>query len=786
MKKVMISNNWMFESSEQGKKPVDLPHDYVVGNPRDPQAAGGVNTGFTTGTKGQYTKYMVFGEAPHYMLQLDGAYMCAKIWFNDNLLAMHPHGYTPYLVDLSGRVRAGRNNKIRVTTDTMDPSSRWYNGGGLYRDVFLWSGGKVRVEPFDLFITTEAVEEGEARMNAALTVTADVAAEAAVHFAITFAGDPVMAFDQALSLQAGKNAFDIPFAVEQPRLWDCDNPNLYAVTVTISVDGAVEDTYDSTFGIRTMVCTGKDGLLINGKETKLRGGCIHHDNGGLGAAANPSAIRRKLTILKNAGFNAIRNAHNPPSTALLEICDSLGLYVMDEAFDMWNVPKNPNDYSLWFRDWYARDIALMVRRDRNYPCVISYSIGNEIEERQGTSDGAYWAEMLCAEIRKHDATRLVTSALCGMWYACEEDAPEDYKEDFQTYNKQGFADAGYGTVESSFAPRVHDYAVPLDIVGYNYLHFRYDHDAEANPDRVYFGSETKALEFAKSWGGVMRHKNIIGDFTWTAYDNLGEAGCGRSVWARDGELLDYAPGYWPWRTCYQGDFGLCGFKQPQSYFRESFWHEDMAPAMFAVHPEHYGEGFSGTGWHWYDVLDTWSFEDAYLGKPVEVQVYTAADEVQFVLNGRPVAIAIPEEHIARAGIPYERGTLVAVAYKKGVEMGRCSLSTTGEAAKLQLEAETAEAAADGRELIYVRAYILDAAGNRVAAAANELTCTVEGAVLNCFFSEDPMSEDDYMSGVCHAFEGRALAIVSSKTAGTATIRVAGEGLETAECTVIFR
>ena len=271
---------------------------------------------------------------------------------------------------------------------------------------------------------------------------------------------------------------------------------------------------------------------------------------------------------------------------------------------------------------------------------------------------------------------------------------------------------------------------------------------------------------------------MLGDFTWTAYDNLGESGTGRALWARDGIVPGICIAPYPYRTCYQGDLDLCGYRRPQSYFRESVWIGNTEPRIFTTHPEHTGEGFTGTGWHWYDVLDTWTFEDRYLGKPVKADVYTEADEIVFLLNKTEVARAVPEKGIASAMIPYEKGELTAVAYKNGYECGRSSLHTVGKPAAVKVAAEKETFAADARDLCYFDIMIVDADGDRIPDAKNELTCLVDGGELMGIFSGDPCNEDEYTTNRCHAFEGRALAIVRTRCPGNVTVHVGSNGLHT--------
>lgn len=778
MRKTCISKGWYLTApGTDGFVQVDLPNDYTIGLPRSADVAGGASNGFFPGGNGRYVQYLrPDGNAQHVILDLDGAYMCAEIYLNGDLLAMHPHGYTPFLQELTGRLRPGRTNKLEITTHGLQRSTRWYSGAGLYRDAFLWTGGAVRVEPWDVFVTTPRADESGALARVEYRVASDLDCEASIEARIVSpAGETVARAQAAFAARKGeKTPVALEMTIDSPALWDVDNPNLYTLETEIRAHGETTDTAETVFGVRTIEADAEHGFRLNGKPMKLRGGCIHHDHGVLGAAAFPAAEERKARLLKQAGFNALRIAHNPPSLALLEVCDRIGMLVMDEAFDMWRNEKNETDYHLWFEDWWARDIAAMVLRDRSHPCVISYSIGNEIVERDGRSDGAAWSARLSAEIRKYDSTRFVTSGVCGMWSRPEPIDPEDYRQDFY----QGYADAGEGGPETSWPYRTEGYMAPLDIVGYNYLYQRYALDHKLFPQRVIWGSETHAIHFYESWKAVLENDHVIGDFTWTAYDNLGEAGTGRACWARDGHIDHISLADYPWRTCYQGDLDLCGYRRPQSYFREAVWLGNTEPRIFTTHPEHYGEGFSGTTWHWYDVLDTWTFDDAYLGKPVKADVYTDADEIAFLLNGREIGRARPEGAIASLDIPYEKGELTAVAYKNGAECGRSSLHTVGAPAGVKVEPESSAFAADHRDLCYFDITVVDATGERVPDAGNELTCLVDGGELMGVFSGDPKNEDQYTSNRCHAFQGRALAIVRASAPGQVTVHVGGSGLRT--------
>lgn len=779
MKKISFSEGWRFEGYAYKypnfQKPqvivesLDLPHDFSVKLPRTEEAYGGAANGFYDGGYGRYSKYLDFGDWEHAILDVDGAYMCSRVYLNEHMLSLHPHGYTPYLVDLSEKMRRSGRNKVVITTQNLQPSTRWYSGAGLYRDVFLWVGGSIRIEPRDIFVTTKSADEKKAVVSVAVTVTADYAKD--VDIELSVGSEKITC---PLTLVQGRNEKELLLEVENPRLWDAENPNLYTLTARITAGGKEEDTAVVTFGIRTVAVSTKEGLLVNGKAVKLRGGCIHHDHGGLGAAAFPAAEERKISLLKKAGFNAVRTAHYPPSLALLEACDRLGMYVMDEAFDMWYDPKNQLDYSLWFADWWDRDIKSMVLRDRNHPCVISYSIGNEIFEISRGNDDNGWTRKLVAEVKKYDSTKPVTAALVNLEPQIDAE-DEAYKETILE---------GYGGAEGRrWEERTKKYMELLDIVGYNYFYEHYEPDGKLFPDRIIWGSETHTLNIWKSWREVMRLPYVIGDFTWTAYDNLGEVGTGRSLWESDGVIDGLSMADYPWRTCFQGDLDLAGFRRPQSYFRESVWREDCEPKIFTTHPKRNGEGYTGTGWHFYDVCDTWTFGDDYIGKPVKADVYTDAEEIRFLLNGRDMGTAAPVEGIAAMDIPYEKGELTAVSYKGGKEIKRSSLHTVGEACQILAAAEKDTLKADNRDLCYINILAADQNGDRIPHSGHEISCEAEGGELMAVFSGNPANEDDYHSGKCHLFCGRAVAVVRASASGEVKLTVRSEGLKTAAVTV---
>ena len=791
MKRSCISEGWYFKditerwylrgTPEPEYQKIDLPHDYQITQKRDSSLT--FRTGFYPDKHGKYVKFLSLDKGRHYILDVDGAYCNSHVYLNQDLLTIHPHGYTPILVDLSESLLDGTTNKLVIETMAPEKTARWYSGNGIYRDVFLWEGGALRIEPRDIFVSTTAIGDESADICIAYKITSDESATVSTVFKVFDADEEVASLTDVLTVGKGKSSerrrtVTVPYA----KLWSVDTPNLYTLRAYVYNGGELADEAELTFGIRTISADAKRGLLVNGKPLKLRGGCIHHDHGDLGAIALPAAEERKIRILKESGFNAIRTAHNPPSISLLEACDKLGMVVMDEAFDMWNHRKNPNDYHLFFADHYAKDIKAMVERDRNHPSVFSYSIGNEILEIGGNSKAGEWAHKLADEIRKYDSTRFVTSGIQKEFsyrgdVKIESIDPDDYREFLETTCTKEPRGVNARTLAFESA---------LDIIGVNYYYHNYEIEHEMYPDRVFWGSETHTVHFYDSWSKTKDAPHILGDFTWTCYDNLGEAGAGRFGWESDGvdctKPLPLVPSPFPWRTCFQGDHDICGYRLPQSYFREAVWIGGKEPRIFTTHPKHFGEAFTGTEWHWFDVKETWTYPDEYIGKPIKAEVYTDADSIRWYVNGEFIGESVPEGAIAYLETVYAPGEIRAVAIKGNEAISEYTLKTTKETKNLALTPEACQIKADGRDLLYVKIAITDEEGLTCVNDTRHLSCSVEGGKLLALFSGDPKSDIPADVLECDTFMGKALAVISAKEAGKITVTVNGSGIGTATVT----
>lgn len=783
MQKIPFHADWFRSDKERlpwetdiSGEQVNLPDDFIFQQPRTPDAPGGARVGYFPDGFATYDKEF---EAPsawqgkQVFLHFDGAYMNAQVTFNEVNVALHPYGYTPFTVDLTPGLRFDIPNRISVSTHGNQPSSRWYSGAGLYRVVSLWVGEPCAIDPRDLFITTPVVERDRAqvKMQAQVSNTTGQEKTATVEGKLLLHGEVKAQASVEVSVKPGeKTPCTLELSLDQPALWDDLQPNLYEAVITVTAPDQEPDVTRQHVGIRKIEATAQEGLKINGRRLKLYGGCVHHDHGVLGARAFPRAEERKMENLKAAGFNAIRTAHNPPSEALLDACDRLGILVLDEFFDCWRTGKNRNDYHLWFEDWWQRDIQATVLRDRNHPSVYCWSFGNEIKEANGTSDGVYWVKAQADYIRSLDPTRLVT---CGGMFlpksmTCDgfpggPGGPPTKASAYSTPQEQ----------EENFRQMV----AQLDVVSLNYSFRNYQQFHKLFPDKPLQGTETQGMD---AWGNreaVRQCDFVLGDFMWTAHDNLGEAGAGRSYWDPQEGKGGLMAGY-PWLSCFQGDLALDGERLPRSYYRKVIWGKDDGIYLFTTHPAHTGEPLYGTGFHWHDVLPCWTYPEQYAGKPIQVEAYCSCDEVEFFVNGVSQGKVVPQEMIASATVTYQPGELKAVAYREGKAAGEAVLTTTGPVTAIRLEPDRTRLAADGLDLSYVTITLVDSAGRRVYGEDRELAAFVNGSgTLVGFGSNNPCTEENFGTGRRFTWHGRAVAVVrAGDTAGEVELTVAAQGL----------
>ena len=759
----------------QKKELVSLPHDFMIAGDVSPKAIGGAETGFYSGGIGSYTKYLELTEADlkeKHLLYIEGCFGSAKVVVNGHTLKRHHYGYTPFTVALDPVLKAGKNRVTVTVCDSNEPNTRWYSGAGLYRKVWLLTAPALHLAPDGLFVSTEKIENGSAAIRARVCVCNESEASWTGAVRVCAAekhGTQAADAETILTVPAGDCAeAELRFTIPAVKLWDLDAPHLYTLTAF-----AGEDSDSTSFGVRTITVDAVNGLRLNGRTVKLKGGCLHHDNGILGAAAHRDSEYRKIRLHKENGFNAIRFAHNPPSKEILDACDELGLLVIDEAFDVWNMEKDCYDFSQYFESEWETELAAFLRRDRNHPCIFLWSIGNELPEQGGLSEGYETSRKLAAFVRSLDDTRPVGGALCSFFRGLDDEDNAKYwrsiMENAEELRKNGMVnlDCPYG--KAIWDERTAPFVESWDVVGYNYLRYQYEASHEKHPERVICCTESKPRELAEYWEAVERLPYLIGDFEWTSMDYLGEAGIGNSFYVEPSEAAAQMQAMnrvsYPARTAECGDFDLCGFEKPQLAYRRIVW-GSRETYLAVTDPRHHGKVELLGRYGWADCFDSWSWP-VEPGSPVKVEIYSRAPEVELILNGVSLGGKATEKYRAVFETVYEPGTLKAMSYdESGAVISASEIRSHGEPAKLRVSAEY------GDELCYAAVEITDADGNLIPWAEDRLTAEYTGSGrLLAFGSARPTTEENYTSGSITAYKGRALAVIRRDAD-------AGEGLLT--------
>ena len=741
---------------------VDLPHDWSLEDlpgttsPFSIDAISQVNGGFTTGGTGWYRKtFRVPSDLSdkHFIILFEGVYMNAELWLNGVNIGRNPYGYTSFWFDITKNIRFDGDNVLSVKVKNEGENSRWYSGSGIYRHVWLKVVPPVHFTTWGTFITSAVINENEALINIK-TAIANENTELKKISIITKIIDgnniELSRKESEIPVQPGeKNELSLDLKISNPSLWSVESPALYKAVLEIYENGKLTDKEETDFGIRTLTFNVTQGFLLNGKPLKLKGGCVHHDNGPLGARAYDRAEERRVETLKASGFNAIRCSHNPPSPAFLDACDRLGVLVIDEAFDMWNEQKNPHDYHLFFNEWWKKDVESMVMRDRNHPSVIMWSIGNEIPNRH-KPEVVQIAKTLVDFVKDIDPTRPVTSAV------------NDLKPDKDPY----------------FAT--------LDIAGYNYAaggdhnqQSLYVKDHQRMPERIMFGSESYPLEAFGSWMDVIDNSFVIGDFVWTAFDYIGEASIGwRGYWQKQD--------FFPWNLAYCGDIDICGWKRPQSFYRDALWKENqlsvwITPPVpsFGVNPDRQ----SWSKWHWLDAVGDWNW-NGLEGKTLEVSVYSSCEQVELFLNGKSLGkkpTSRLTEFIATWQVTYQPGTLRAVGFNGKKQVKATELRSADEPSQIKLSADRQEINADGQDLSYITVELADRYRHRNPKAENLVSFEIEGpGSIIATGNANPVSLESYLLPQRRAWQGRCMVVVKSDLKeGKITLKATAPGLQPA-------
>jgi beta-galactosidase len=768
MQKQRFTRSWYFHHEEPpvGRRPswdtadwrlLDLPHDWSIEMDRYPDAPSTTSGGFFPMGTGRYQKKFLAPETwqgMQVLLEFEGVYMNAEVWLNDNFLLRHPYGYTSFTCDLTPYLKLGEENILKVVVDNASQmNSRWYSGSGIYRPVWLWVANPVHIAHWGVYVTSSQVSAQSAVLHAQTRVQNGTAApvEATLRSRLVDPdGGQAGVVESQITVPAGGDAeFSQDLRVENPQLWSLETPYLYHLESELLLGGHTVDTASTTCGVRSLDFSPEQGFRLNGLPIKLKGGCVHHDNGILGAASYERSEERKVALHKASGFNAIRCAHNPPAPAFLDACDRLGMLVIDEAFDCWREGKNPYDYHVVFSDWWQRDVDSMLLRDRNHPSIILWSIGNELIERDGRSDGVGVAHALAERVHSLDATRPVIAAICGSW----DPTPVPWSK-----------------MDGVFAE--------LGVGGYNYQWEQYQPDHDIHPQRMMIGTESFPIQAFENWQSVLAHDYVLGDFVWTSLDYLGESGIGRVHY--DGEEAPFLGAY-PWHQANCGDLDLCGFKRPQSYYRDILW-EHGEPLYIAVHDPIPEEKIPTiTRWGWPLVWPNWNWPGRE-GEIFQVDVYSACEQVELFLNGRSLGVqptTLEQRRMASFEAPYEPGELKAVGYTGGKPAAEYLLKTAGAPACLRLVPDRSEIRAEGGDLCFVTAEVLDAHGQVHPTAEDNLLFSVKGpGSLLAVGSSNPVSEERYVGNQRRAYRGRCLvAIKPSGEPGEIRLRAQADGLD---------
>ncbi|MFI7361384.1 glycoside hydrolase family 2 TIM barrel-domain containing protein [Streptomyces sp. NPDC050149] len=764
-------------------QPVRLPHDAMLAQGRAAPSgqvtmSGGAGAYFSGGTWEYHKTFFVPEDhrGKRIVIEFEGVYRDATVHINGAYAGQRPFGYSHFRIDADPFLRFGEDNEIRVEARSHQ-DSRWYTGAGIYRDTWMLIGDLVRVRPYGVRVTTPDIDQERAVVEVETTIENDSIAMRTLDVVteVRDTAGTVVAVDASRITVLPNEPATVRqrLYVSDPSLWSPQSPALYAAEVALTDESGEVDTESADFGIRSLRLDPQHGLRLNGETVKLRGACIHHDNGILGAATFARAEERRVRILRDAGFNALRMSHHPMSRAMLDACDRLGMLVVDEAFDVWTSGKNEFDYSLNFPEWWERDIEAMVTKDFNHPSVILYSIGNEIPE-VGSPAGAAWGRKLADKVRALDDTRFVTNAVNGMLtvlsdlIAMRNRTQEAVQEDTGINTFMSDTADMMDRISSSelVTQRTAEAFAALDVAGMNYAEGRYALDKGLFPNRIILGTETFPTRIDGNWKLVKQHGHVIGDFTWAGWDYLGEVGVGRPQYLTADNPRPTHTAPYPYLVAGCGDIDITGHRRPASYYREIVFGLRARPYIAVRKPQHHGKVFAGGPWTWSDSISSWTwpgFDEA----PVTVEVYSDAEEVELLVNGRSLGRRpVGEDHRFRTEFEtaYEPGEIVAIAYLGGVETGRHTLRSADGPVQLRASVEHATAGED--DLAYVELTLAAPDGTCHPAADRTVSLDISGTgVLAGFGSADPSTEARFDSVEGSTYEGRALVILRPTAPG---------------------
>lgn len=772
---------------------LNLPHDWGIEGPFKQEYPGETGKLPWWGI-GWYRKSFNIAadeKGRQFFLDIDGAMSYAMVWLNGQFVGGWPYGYSSFRLDLTPHIKAGGKNTLAIRLDNPPDSSRWYPGGGIYRNVWLVKTSPVHIGHWGTTITTPQITRNASTVDLKVKVENPTADDANLSvqtriYEMGANGQRARSVVASTPVVSGKvdrtsaSQFNLKATVPTPKLWDLQKANLYAAVTSIRLGRRVIDSVETTFGIRTISFDANKGFFLNQKPVRFNGVCNHHDLGALGAGINLRAMERQIELLKEMGCNAIRTSHNPPAPEFLDLCDRMGILVMDEFSDTWKRPKKPNGYGRIFDDWHEKDVRAMVRRDRNHPSIVMWSTGNEVPE-QGTSDGKVISSMLTDLVRAEDPTRPVTSGM-------------------------NHENAGYNGFQSTF-----------DVFGYNYKPGQYRKFHEANPDLPILGSETASTVssrgeyffpfendksrgradfqvssydlYAPGWAmppdwefkGQDENPFVPGEFVWTGFDYLGEPTpynddatnllnfSDPTERARmEKELKELGKIKVPSRSSYFGILDLCGFKKDRFYIYQARWRPDFPMAHLLPH------------WNWPERI----------GEVTPVHVYTSGDEAELFVNGQSQGRkkkGLLEYRLRWDDVKYLPGEVRVVAYKKGRKWAEDVMRTTGQAARIGLQADRQKIKADGEDLSFVTVTIADKDGLMVPRSQNRVSFEITGpAEIVAVDNGDATDLESFQAKNKKAYNGLCLVIVRTKAgqSGQIKLRARAEGLTSAEITLI--
>lgn len=796
MKKIDFNQAWTFcrVGEETVKREVMIPHDAMISEKRTEDSAGGINTGWFEGYDYIYEKEFEIPdeyEKQEISFEFEGVYHNAEVYLNGEKAAYRPYGYTNFYIDADPYLKYGEKNQIRVIAHNADqPNSRWYSGAGIYRPVWMYVRPKQHILRNKIRVRTLSVDpaviEAEVNTNAPGKVKLEVVADAG--------SDVIIAAEIHTDGKLTKQ-FEIPDA----KLWSVNTPNLYQLRVTFVAEQEngqnkcmETDQEEVIFGIRTLKWDKETGITINGERVILRGACIHHDNGVLGACCYPDAEARKIRILKENGYNAIRSAHNPCSKALLEACDRQGMLVMDEFVDVWYIHKTEYDYVNYFKEWWKQDLKDMVEKDFNHPSVLLYSIGNEVSET-AQKKGIHLTKTMTEYLHRLDDSRPVSCGIniffnflssIGFGVYSDKKAKKEAEQAEKTKGKKkkkavgsqffndlaGLMGSGFMKTGATFYGcdvKTRGTFANMDIAGYNYGIKRYQHDLKKYPERLILGSETFCDDAYTFWEMAKKNPRIVGDFVWAGMDYLGEVGAGS--W----EYRDYAPefNHGPgWITAGSGRIDLTGKPLAEAGYTKTAFELTNRPVI-AVRPvNHTGEKHSPSAWKMTNAIESWSWEGCE-GKVAEVEVYARAARVDLFLNGKKVGSnTLKNSCDTRFKVEYQPGMLETVVYnQKGKEISRNTLYTAGKETELRAIAEEQSVQKD--HLAFIRLQYTDKNGTVKPLKRGILKVSVKGGKLLGLGNACPYNEIGYCTNETDTYWGEALAVVQADGSGDVVLEV---------------